>query len=149
MAEPVLQDRHDGATGLGRDRGELVDLGHRADERLLAEDVLAGPQHGLDLRPVQVRRRAQVDDVDLVVGQHLVEVGHRLDAAQPAGHLRGQVGVEVADGGDPEEVAHVLEREHVGPTDAEPHDRDADGGFVHPPCVPRLRAARGKVARHG
>ena len=97
------------------------------DERLLAEHVLAGPEHRLDLRPVEVRRGAQVDDVDLVVGQHLVEVGDRLHAAQPPGDVRGQVAVEVADRGHPEQVAHVLEREHVGPTDAEPHDRDADG----------------------
>ena len=146
VAEPVLEDRHDGPSGLGGDRGELVDLGDRPDERLLAEHVLAGPEHRLDLRPVEVRRGAQVDDVDLVVGQHLVEVGDGLHAAQPPGDLRGQVAVEVADGADPVEVAHVLQREHVGPTDAEADDRDADGR-VRP--SPVCTASADRLTREG
>ena len=48
----------------------------------------------------------------------------------------------------PVEVAHVLEREHVRPADAEADDGDCGWvAFVHPPCVPRLRPPpRGKVA---
>ena len=116
---------------------------HRPDERLLAEHVLAGPEHRLDLRAVEVGRGAQVDDVDLVVGQHLVEVGGRPHVAQPPGDLRGQVAVEVADRAHAVEVAHVLQGEHVGPADAEADDGDSDGLAAprpRTPCVPRPRA---------
>jgi hypothetical protein len=56
--------------------GQLHELGRllRGDgERLLADDVLAGGEHGLHLRVVQVVRSGQVDDVDLVVRQHRLE----------------------------------------------------------------------------
>ena len=66
VAEPVLEDRHEppGAGRLGL--GEGVAVAQRRDERLLAHDVLAGRQGRGDLLEVERRRRAEVDDVDVV-----------------------------------------------------------------------------------
>ena len=94
----------------------------RRDQRLLAHDVLAGRQGGGDLLEVERRRRAEVDDVDVVARDGLLEgddVG--------AGALGGVVGaclVGVGHGDDGEAVLHPAPRPHVHLPDAEPDDRD-------------------------
>ena len=130
-------------------RLELVDLGHRAHQRLLAEHVLAGPQHRLDLRAVEVRRRAQVHDVDVVVGQHRVEVGGGPHAAQPAGHLGGPLAVEVAHRARPGRWRTSLNASTWARPMPSPTTATRMGWLSSIPRVYRVCGAspRGKVAR--
>jgi hypothetical protein len=44
---------------------ENIDLAHRAHQRLLADDMLAGFQAGQRDIEMQVRRQADIDDVDV------------------------------------------------------------------------------------
>ena len=55
-------------------------VGRRQRDRLLAEDVLAGLQGGDGHLGVPRRRQADVDHVEVRIGQHLVEVGVAGDA---------------------------------------------------------------------
>jgi hypothetical protein len=57
----------------GREPQQLGGLHRLHSERLIAHDVLASGERGADLFGVQVVRRAEVDDVDALVGQHRVE----------------------------------------------------------------------------
>jgi hypothetical protein len=86
----VLVDRveadvevHSGDSVRGiRDPDELCGLRGRHGERLLADDVPAGGQDGLDLRVVEVVRRRDVDDLDPAVVENLIEAGVRRGHAQ-------------------------------------------------------------------
>ena len=76
------------AAALG-ERGERVDLGERAAERLLADHVPAGLEaapHGVG---VQERRQADVDDVDALVPEDVGEVGAGQGVRQLACELAG------------------------------------------------------------
>ncbi len=73
IAKTVLKDRHDPPRCLSFGHDHAVDLGQRPGQRLLADDFLAGRQCGEDLRDVERRRRADVDDVDIVHAQQFVE----------------------------------------------------------------------------
>ena len=48
-------------------------LGRGVGQRLLADDVLAGPQRGVGLLGVQVVGRGEMDDPHAVVGEHRLE----------------------------------------------------------------------------
>ncbi len=73
VAEPVLEHRHQLAPGALFGRHHLVDLGQRADQRLLADHVFARLQRRDDHRVMHHRRRADVDDVEIVHLQQFVE----------------------------------------------------------------------------
>ena len=125
VAEAVLEDRHEPALrGLfGRDH--RVDIFQRTDERLLADDVLAGLQGRHDLLEVQARRRADVDDVDRGIGEHLVERGGASGNAVGVADL-GKAGfVQVADEGDVEQLLLLrIGLLDMGLADSEPDDGD-------------------------
>src|SRR5882757_6738177 len=89
VAETILEHRHDAPARPGLGGGELVDLVQRADKRFFADHLLAGGERCHDLRKVQRWRRADIDDVDVIHGQHLVE------RSGPARHRE-----LIADGGE-------------------------------------------------
>ena len=50
-----------------------VDIGKRARQRLLADDLLSGGECRQCLLHVQAGRRADIDDIEVGHAQHLVE----------------------------------------------------------------------------
>jgi hypothetical protein len=73
VAKSVLKDRHHSPCRLFLGRDQPVDLGERAGQRLLADDLLTGCQSRQGLRAMQHRRGADVDDVDIAHAQEFVE----------------------------------------------------------------------------
>ena len=99
----------------------------REGDRLFDDQVLAGARRGDRLLRVEGVGGADVDDVDVAVGQHLVEAGVRL---QRGAELRCQVGLVVfpagADRGDAAPL-HRLEGFYVGAGNpAKSHDADVE-----------------------
>ena len=104
VAETVLENRHEPALALLFERDDFVDLLERADERLLADHVFAGGERGLKHRVVHHRRRADVDDVEVIHRQQVVEIcGAPFDVelVRKLGHA---LRIEVADREDLELV---------------------------------------------
>ena len=69
---------------------DLVALGSRQTHRLFDEDVLAGLQRGDRRLGVQIRRQADIDQVDRLVGEQVLKIGIFRDArldrpVRPAG----------------------------------------------------------------
>ncbi len=91
------------AAGRGLGRGEGVELGEAAGDGLLEDDVAAGGEGGDGLRDVQVRRGADVDEVE-VAGEEVVEGGDGGRDAVLAGDGGGAGGVDVAEDRDLVEV---------------------------------------------
>ena len=128
VVEPHEGPAHRGG---GRRRHRLG-VGERAGERLLAGDVLAGLEGGDRLLGVDVVRRGDVDEVDVVGGDRGAPVGGRPGPAPAGGEGRQLVGVAGAHevhrrrGIDVEEVAHVRPGVGVGAA----HELGADEGDV-------------------
>jgi hypothetical protein len=97
VAKAVLKDRHHppGGSFLGHDYP--VNLGERADQRLLADDFLAGRECRQDLLEVKRCRRADVDNVDVVHAQQLVEGPSAPRNGEFVGDGREPACVDVAD----------------------------------------------------
>jgi hypothetical protein len=73
-------------------RGHLAGLGHRVGQRFLAEHVLAGGERGQRDLLVRVARGADVDEVDVLPGDHAPPVGGVLRPAEFRGR-GGDTGV--------------------------------------------------------
>src|SRR3984893_15448449 len=69
----TLKYRHHAARRLPFGCDHSIDFGEGADNRLLADDFLAGRQCRQNLRKVERRRSTDVDDVDIIHAQHFVE----------------------------------------------------------------------------
>jgi hypothetical protein len=97
IAITVLEDRHQPTPGGLFGFDHLVDLRQRADQRLFADHVPASLQRRHDLPVMHHRRRADIDDVDIVHAQQFVKRGEPpLDAELVPDGLK-PVRVEVAD----------------------------------------------------
>ena len=109
---------------------QLAGLRGGQRQRLLADDVLAGREHGLHLRVVEVVRRRQVDDADAVVVQHRLEALVRL---RQAGFWRAR-------GRRADDARHVDTEasERLDVDDADEPGPD-DGRSDHAPTLTRLR----------
>ena len=73
VTEPVLKDRHHAPRGFFLGRDDPVDFGERADQGLLADDLLAGRERRQDLLEVECCGCTDVDNVDVVHPQQFVE----------------------------------------------------------------------------
>ena len=106
---------------------DLVDLGERADKRLLADHVLAGAQRRDDQRVVHHRRGADVDDVEVGHREHVVEARLAARDAELVGERVQPLGVEVADRDDLELVGvGQVALDDVRAADAGADDRDVE-----------------------
>ena len=109
--EVLVDAQHD--LRLRRRRDHPVGLRHAERHRLLHGDVLAGLARRHRHVSVQVMRHQQLDQVDVAVGQELVEVGVDLRRAPRLGALLGQLPVRVTHGDDAgvisAAVAHFME----------------------------------------
>src|SRR5699024_12027276 len=83
---PVCRGNH----GLG--------IGDGVGQRLLAQDVLAGRQQGLDDLPVQGVRDDDADDVDVLGVDDVVPVGVMAGVAEALSGRGGEVCGDIADG---------------------------------------------------
>jgi hypothetical protein len=111
------------AAGFG-EGSKLVDLCERADQRLLADHVLAGCESALRDLVVQKRRQADVDDVDVGALENLVQIGADRAAGRRGGQLARAFRVEIADQGDLEQLGVYPEAIVVGGPDPGADDRD-------------------------
>ena len=69
---------------------QLVGLGHSGYEGLFAEDILPGQKRRLGLPVMEAVGGGDVDEVDVRIGQHGIEVGVDLrDAERPGQRLAG------------------------------------------------------------
>ena len=109
----------------GREAEQLVDLPQRADKRLLTDGVFARVERLLDLIEVQVRWRADVDDVHVVHAAHLGEVGDDAGDAVLFGRVVGALAVDVAQGRNVEFVGDSGVAAQVRAADAQADDRHA------------------------
>src|SRR5690606_27176070 len=103
-----------------------VDLSKGADQRLFADDVLAGLERSHHHGEVEARRRADVDDVDVVHGEDVVELLDAPLAGELVADLGQALNAEVADGLD-------LEASGIGQValdDVRAADAAADNGDV-------------------
>ncbi len=75
IAKAVLEDRQHAARCLELARNDAVDFGERAGKRLLADDLFSGRQCREGLPDMQRRRRADVDNVEIIHAQYFVEGG--------------------------------------------------------------------------
>ena len=98
---------------LRRRRNHPVGLRHAEGHRLLHGDVFAGLARRHCHVSVQMMRHQQLDQVDVAVGQELVEVGVNLRRAPRLGALFGQLPIRVTHGNDAgvisASVAHFME----------------------------------------
>jgi hypothetical protein len=124
-AEAILEDGHQAAAARALAGGDGVHVGQRPRERLLADDVEAALERPGRHRAVEVGRRADVDDVQIVHGHELVEARDAaLDTQQAHGELA--LGLDgVADGNDVVEIGQHPERREMLEADPEPHQADA------------------------
>jgi hypothetical protein len=79
-----------------RGRGHLARLGHRVGQGLLAEDVFSGGQRGQRDLGVRVARGADVDQIDVVPGDHRPPVRGVFLPAELGGGGRDRVLVAAA-----------------------------------------------------
>ena len=97
---------HQHAVGALGGRDEVLGLGRVHRRRLLDQHVLAGLERALGQLVVRGRGRGDDDRVELVVGQHLVEVRRRPRARIAGGEALERVGRGVA---EPAQVGEVVE----------------------------------------
>ncbi|MNT15130.1 hypothetical protein D3C72_1501700 [compost metagenome] len=97
MSETVLEDRKHTATGLLDGVDQRVGLFQRADQRLFADHILARSMRLQRDREMQVRRQADVDELDALVGQNLIEIGGQTNGGIIAGDGAGALQIEIAD----------------------------------------------------
>ena len=121
VAEAFLEDRHHAPPRLPLGRGQRVDLGQRADQRLLTKGVLAGREHPVDLLEMQVRRRANIDDVQLVHAAQLADIGGNAPDSVLLGQLAGAAEVDVANGAQLVLLGQPAVGLDVRPADATAH----------------------------
>jgi len=73
VAEALLKDWHDATRRPGFGRNYAIDFGDGSGERFLADDLFARRQRREDLREMERRRRADVDDLDIIHPQYFVK----------------------------------------------------------------------------
>ena len=99
-AVAVLEDRREEAAGLADLGDERVGLAQARRQRLFADHRLAGVERAHAGVEMQVRRQADVDDVDGTVREDRVEIRGGGHAGMFGGHRRAALGVEIAEGVD-------------------------------------------------
>ena len=142
VPETVLKDRHDSVVlallerrSFQRDQG--IHVFERCRDWFLADGVFTGLNRLCDHRYVQVRRCANVDQVDVVALKQLVERGREADCtgpirasivrANPVHFVRQRLGfggVQIADADQLEMVRQGVVGQRVRPTDAATDDGD-------------------------
>ena len=133
----VLEDRKHLPSGSLSGRCKPVRVGERTGDRLLADDVLAGRQRIERHRHVHHRRQADVDDLDIRIGQHGFDAG--IDRGNGSGRLfAGQPRVQVADMGHRETVAERQIAVEMLGADAGTQDGDPP---AHARCPSRVAMA--------
>ena len=124
-AEAVLEDGKDLASGFGRCVFQMIGFGERRDQGLFADDMgPCGERLGGGFE-MQVRRQADVDDVD-AGREDVFEMRRDRRACGLCERCRA-VDVEVADMGDPEEIREGEVARDMLATDAGTYDGDAAG----------------------
>ena len=124
VAEAVLEYRHHPSGSLRFGRDDAIDIRQRPGHRLLAENLLTRCQGSQSLLDVQCRRRADVDDVDVVHAQQVIK-GPR---AAPNGEFIGDCGkspfVDIAQNDYPKLVGMPFVSFNMSAADAATDDGD-------------------------
>jgi hypothetical protein len=115
--EQLVVRAHHGDAAPAHRRGDVLGLTERQAQRLLADDVLAGPSAGDDRVPVQVMGQADVHRLNVRIGEEPGVVGVHRGPAYPAFHRLGARFDHVGDGGDHRLVSEGQPAVRVRPGD--------------------------------
>jgi hypothetical protein len=132
-----LVDRQDAASRLPLGRDHAVDLGERAGERLLADDLLAGLERRQHLLAMQPRRRAEIDDIDVRHAEEFIKRGGAPRDRESIGEPHPPRFVDIADR-DHAKLVGVLPIPLGDVAAADAAANDADG---EDPAIPHHRSS--------
>ena len=123
---------HAALGGAGGGIRHRLGLGDRVRERLLDQHVLARLERGDRDLGVRVARGHDVDDVDVVAGDHLAPVGRRLGPAPLLGGCGDGIRIAADDHGHLDRIRQVEHARRLPPPDRvrRAHEAVADHGHL-------------------
>jgi len=83
---------------------QLIQLSQTANDRLFTNNMFAGFDGGVDLAEMKIGRGTNIDDVDIGSLDRGIEIGEELRDCVFFGESAGAFGIDIANGGNLEEV---------------------------------------------